>query len=115
MFEAALFRADVNVAHLVLAVVSLSIATAYVLDRTTRLQPMAMAGFSILITQLLAGQLLVLLRSTTAQPVHDGQTWIAHYLAYFNAVVVWCLCPIFAAPAAILVTALLKTKRSAGQ
>lgn len=115
MFEAEIFGVDINVPHLVLAVVGLSITTTYVLDRATRLKPVATAGVSILITQVLAGFLLMLLRSKTAQPVHDAQTWITHYIAYFNVIIFWFLCPIFTAPPAILVTMLSKRKRSAGE
>lgn len=111
MFEAEIFGLDVNVEHLVLAVVVLSVATTYVLDRTTRLKPIAAAGISILITQVLAAVLLVLLRSKTAQPVHDAQSWIAHYLAYFNIIIFWFLCPIFTAPPAVLIAMLSKRKR----
>ncbi|MBR0781078.1 hypothetical protein [Bradyrhizobium iriomotense] len=113
MFEAEIFGLDVNVQHLVLAVVGLALVTTYVLDRATRLKPIATAVISILITQALAGLLLVLLLSKSAQPVRDAQSWIAHYLAYFNVVVFWFLCPVFAAPVAILVTMLSKRGKSA--
>lgn len=113
MFEAEMFGVAINVPHLVLAAIALSIVTTYGLDRATRLKPVAVAGISILITQVLVGFFLMLLRSKTAQPVHDAQTWIAHYIAYFNIIIFWFLCPVFTAPPAILMTMLLRKKRSA--
>lgn len=112
MFEAEMFGVDINVLHLVLAVIVLSIVTTYGLDRATRLNSAVTAGISILVAQIFAGVLLVLLRSKTAQPVHDAKTWIAHYIAYFNIIIFWFLCPIFTAPPAILITMLSKRKSS---
>ncbi|OJU68678.1 MAG: hypothetical protein BGO05_12425 [Rhizobiales bacterium 63-7] len=112
MFEAEMFGVDINVLHLVLAVIVLSIVTTYCVDRATRLNSAVTAGISILITQAFAGVLLVLLRSKTAQPVHDAQTWIAHYIAYFNIIIFWFLCPIFTAPPAILIAMLSKRRSS---
>jgi hypothetical protein len=57
---------------------------------------------------LLAALLLLLIRSETAQPVHDAQVWIAPQLAWFNITVFWLLCPAFSAPASVLRTLRLK-------
>lgn len=113
MLEAEIFGVDVNVRHLAPAVIALSIVTTCVVHRAARLKPAATAGLAILIAQLFAGMLLVLLRSKSAQPIHDAQSWIAHYIACFNTIIFWFLCPVFTAPAALLTTMILNRKRSA--
>jgi len=96
----------------VLAVVGLSIVTTYVLSHTMRLKLVMLAFVSVLTTQILAGFLLALLRSKTGQPVHDAQSWIAHYLAYFNVIVFWLLCPIFSGPVSVFLVLWLKREKS---
>jgi len=108
MFEAKLFGVNVSVAHLISAVVILSVMTAYLVVRMTNLKAIAASTVSILATQLLAGVLLLLIRSETAQQVHDTQSWVAHQLAYFNITVFWLLCPIFSVPTSILMVRWLK-------
>ena len=49
-----------------------------------------------------------MIRSETAQPVHDTQSWVARQLAYFNMTVFWLLCPIFFAPTSIIVVQWLR-------
>ncbi len=111
MFEAELFGVNVNVAHLIAAVVILSVITTYSVIRVARLKALAATVVSVLATQLLAGLLLLLVRSETAQPVHDAQSWIAHQLAWFNIIMFWLLCPIFSVPEAILLVLWLKRPR----
>lgn len=107
MFEAKLFGVEVGVHHLIVAAIVLSIVTTLAFHRWMRRKPVAIAFISVLVTQALVGVLLALLRARTAQPVHDMQTWVAHYLAYFNVILFWLLCPIFSGPTAVLCLLLL--------
>lgn len=111
MFEAKLFGVNVSVVHLIPAIIILSITSTYLVVCMTRLKAIAASGVSILTTQFLAGVLLLVIRSETAQPVHDAQSWVAHQLAYFNIIVFWLLCPIFSAPAPVLVAQWLRRSR----
>ena len=111
MFEAKLFGVNVGAVHLIPAVVLLSVITTYLIVRTAHLKAIAASVVAILSTQLLAGVLLLLLRSETAQPVHDAQSWIAHQLAWFNVTVFWLLSPVFSAPVCVLLVLWLKRPR----
>ena len=111
MFEAKLLGVNVSVVHLIPAVVILSVITTYLVVRTTHLKAVAVSGISILSTQLLAGALLLMIRSETAQPVHDAQSWIAHQLAWFNITMFWLLCPVFSGPVCALLVLWLKRPR----
>lgn len=111
MFEAKLFGTDVQLSHLILVVIVLSALITAMLYRVTRPSVVATVAVSIVATQAIAGALLILARSKTAQPVHDAQTWIAHYLTAFNLIIFWLLCPIFTAPAAVIVALVLNRRR----
>ena len=52
MFEAEMFGVDVNMPHLVLAVIALSIVTTYGFNRAARLKSAATAGMAISMTHL---------------------------------------------------------------
>ncbi|MFA7588479.1 MAG: hypothetical protein WCY11_20215 [Novosphingobium sp.] len=111
MFESEIFGVNVNVGHLVLAVFGLAFITTWALARVTTLKPAMLTIVAVLVTQVLAALLLALLRSRTAQPVHDAQSWIAHALAYFNVIMFWLLCPVFSAPASIFLALWLKRSK----
>lgn len=110
LFESPLFGVNITPAHLALVVAALAMASTYLLARATRLNPVLVVILSALITQLLAGWLMVLLLSHTEQPIRDEHAWWARLYAYWNVVVYWALCPLVSAPASVLVLAWLKRK-----
>lgn len=106
-----IFIGNVSVGRLVLAVFGLAFITTSALARVTTLKPAMLVIVSVLITQVLAAPLLGLLRARTAQPVHDAQSWIVHTLAYFNAFMLWLLCPAFSVQVSIFLACRLERWR----
>lgn len=110
LFESSLFGVTITPAHLALAVAALAMASTYLLVRVTRLNSVVVVILSLLITQLLAGWLLVLLLSHTEQPIRDEHAWWARLYAYWNVAVYWVLCSLVSGPASVLLLAWLKRK-----
>ena len=110
LFESPLFGVNITPVHLALAVAALAMASTYLLARATRLNPVVLVILSLLITQFLAGWLMVLLLSHTEQPIRDEHAWWARLYAYWNAVVYLALCTLVSGPASMLVLAWLKRK-----
>ncbi len=110
MFEAPIWGADIGGLHLIPALMVLAAAVTLLLGLIRRGSVIQTVMLSLLVVQILAGGLLFLLLSVSSQPVHDAQTWVAHYSASFGAIVFWALCPVFAGPVAVVVAVWLKGK-----